>query len=203
MPILIHSTSRFPKLLLFRPVLSFQVDTDKRFQRFAECALPLATEVSKRAMTDVGVRPTDIGRIVVVTSTGVCGPGLDGELVRSIGLHHSVEREVVSFQGCGAGINGLRLACQVRTWSMADRVVSLFLAYESWFKWCYMLLSYVEILLVFSRGRDVSVVFRDSPRGLNIPKDCHVDRVRMRLTAIPPGIFIFGFCFSLCRGTLL
>lgn len=43
----------------------------------------------------------------------VCGPGLDGELVQSIGLNHSVEREVVSFQGCGAGINGLRLASQV------------------------------------------------------------------------------------------
>lgn len=42
----------------------------------------------------------------------VCGPGLDGELVKSIGLNHSVEREVVSFQGCGAGINGLRLASQ-------------------------------------------------------------------------------------------
>lgn len=42
----------------------------------------------------------------------MCGPGLDGELVKSIGLNHSVEREVVSFQGCGAGINGLRLASQ-------------------------------------------------------------------------------------------
>ncbi|CAN0477138.1 unnamed protein product, partial [Hapterophycus canaliculatus] len=40
----------------------------------------------------------------------VCGPGLDGDLVKSIGLNHSVEREAVSFQGCGAGINGLRLA---------------------------------------------------------------------------------------------
>ncbi|CAN0564899.1 unnamed protein product, partial [Laminaria digitata] len=43
----------------------------------------------------------------------VCGPGLDGELVKSIGLKHSVEREAVYFQGCGAGINGLRLASQV------------------------------------------------------------------------------------------
>lgn len=33
-------------------------------------------------------------------------------MVKSIGLNHSVEREVVSFQGCGAGINGLRLASQ-------------------------------------------------------------------------------------------
>ncbi|CAN0479644.1 unnamed protein product, partial [Laminaria digitata] len=39
-------------------------------------------------------------------------PGLDGELVKSIGLNHSVEREAVYFQGCGAGINGLRLASQ-------------------------------------------------------------------------------------------
>ena len=45
----------------------------------------------------------------------VCGPGLDGELVKSIGLKQSVEREAVSFQGCGAGINGLRLASQVMT----------------------------------------------------------------------------------------
>ncbi|CAM9366673.1 unnamed protein product [Ectocarpus sp. 4 AP-2014] len=91
---------------------SLRVNTDRRFQRFAECALPLATEVAKRALREVGVGPADVGRIVVVTSTGVCGPGLDGELVKSIGLNHSVEREVVSFQGCGAGINGLRLASQ-------------------------------------------------------------------------------------------
>lgn len=47
------------------------MNTDRRFQRFAECALPLATEVAKRALREAGVRPSDVGRIVVVTSTGV------------------------------------------------------------------------------------------------------------------------------------
>ncbi|CAN0591682.1 unnamed protein product, partial [Laminaria digitata] len=39
--------------------------------RFAECALPLATSVAKRALREASVRPSDVGRIVVVTSTGV------------------------------------------------------------------------------------------------------------------------------------
>ena len=63
----------------------------------------------------------------VFVSFQVCGPGLDGELVRSIGLNHSVEREVVSFQGCGAGINGLRLASQVETLVLVSRVSSYLL----------------------------------------------------------------------------
>ena len=53
---------------------SFRVNTERRYQRFAECALPLATEVAKRALREVGVGPSDIGRIVVVTSTGVSEP---------------------------------------------------------------------------------------------------------------------------------
>ncbi|CAN0535316.1 unnamed protein product, partial [Laminaria digitata] len=52
---------------------SFEVNTDRRFQKFAECALPLATSVAKKALREVGVRPSDVGRIVVVTSTGVSG----------------------------------------------------------------------------------------------------------------------------------
>lgn len=52
---------------------SFVVNTDRRFQRFADLALPLATTVAKRALREVGVKPSDVGRIVVVTSTGVGG----------------------------------------------------------------------------------------------------------------------------------
>ena len=62
---------RRPLVLCFLCDLSFEVNTDRRFQRFAECALPLATEVAKSALREVGVRPSDVGKIVVVTSTGV------------------------------------------------------------------------------------------------------------------------------------
>lgn len=55
---------------------------------------------------------TWVGHVVCLIEQ-VVGRGLDSELVRAIGLSDSVEREVVSFQGCGAGINGLRLASQV------------------------------------------------------------------------------------------
>lgn len=50
---------------------SFKVSTVERYQRFSECALPLATRVAKKALLQLGVGPSAIGKMVLVTSTGV------------------------------------------------------------------------------------------------------------------------------------
>ncbi|CAM9891654.1 unnamed protein product, partial [Choristocarpus tenellus] len=90
----------------------YTMSSDKRFQRFRECALPLATAVAGRALSQAGVAPSQIGRLVLVTSTGEFGMRLDRDLAKAIGLRDGVDRELVTFQGCGASINGLRLASQ-------------------------------------------------------------------------------------------
>ncbi|CAM9558476.1 unnamed protein product, partial [Discosporangium mesarthrocarpum] len=93
---------------------SFSVSSDRRFERFRRCALPLAAEVAKKALADAKVAPSAIGRLVLVTSTGDFESHLGKDLANAIGLRNGVGRELVSFQGCGGTINGLRLASQVR-----------------------------------------------------------------------------------------
>lgn len=43
----------------------------ERYKRFSECALPLATRVANNVLQQVGVAPSSVGKMVLVTSTGV------------------------------------------------------------------------------------------------------------------------------------
>ncbi|CAM9399797.1 unnamed protein product, partial [Phaeothamnion confervicola] len=95
---------------------SFSVGMERRCEKFRECALPLASEVGRRAMEEAGVRPQEVGLLVLVTTTGVGLPALDADLSRRLGLPQDAERTLMAFMGCGAAVNGFRIA--------ADYVVS-------------------------------------------------------------------------------
>jgi len=58
----------------------------------------------------LGAQAKRISHVIVTTCTGFSAPGLDLELIRSAGLDPAVERTVVGFMGCYAGINALKLA---------------------------------------------------------------------------------------------
>jgi alpha-pyrone synthase len=51
-----------------------------------------------------------INKLVVVSSTGFLGPGLDCALIQELGLGRTTDRSLVGFMGCAAAINGLRIA---------------------------------------------------------------------------------------------
>lgn len=51
-----------------------------------------------------------ITHLVVVTCTGFFAPGVDTELVESLGLRRDVKRTLVGFMGCFAAFNALRAA---------------------------------------------------------------------------------------------
>ena len=46
--------------------------------------------MSARALKDAGVKAEEIGKLVVVSSTGFLGPGLDCSLIKTLGLARSV-----------------------------------------------------------------------------------------------------------------
>jgi predicted naringenin-chalcone synthase len=58
----------------------------------------------------LGAAVKQITHVIVTSCTGVYAPGLDLELVQHLGLNPSVERTMVSFMGCYAAINALKLA---------------------------------------------------------------------------------------------
>ncbi len=66
-----------------------------------------------------------ITHFIVTTCTGLSAPGLDLELVERCGLNPSVERTVVGFMGCYAGINALKLARHIIRSDPKSRVLLL------------------------------------------------------------------------------
>ena len=93
----------------------------QRMQLYAECAVPLATEVAGKAIAiasqrsaptiDVATIIESIGLIVFVTSTGFLAPGVDTKVIENLGLRRNIARIPVNFMGCAAGVTGLRVAC--------------------------------------------------------------------------------------------
>lgn len=72
----------------------------------------VAPELAARAVENLGLgaQANAITHLIVVSCTGFSAPGLDFELMARFGLDTSVERTLVGFMGCYAGINGLKLA---------------------------------------------------------------------------------------------
>ncbi|KAL6850814.1 polyketide synthase pks18 [Amphichorda felina] len=94
------------------PAFDRRMAIRKRMDLFLEHAVPLAVEVSLRALASarVGNHAEDIGLLVLVTSTGFVAPGVDVAVAQGLGLSPSVARVVVNFMGCAAAMNGLRAA---------------------------------------------------------------------------------------------
>jgi alpha-pyrone synthase len=94
----------------FYPENSYSVSVQERLTKFKEVAVPLVTEVCKKAIAESGIPLDEIGKLVVVSSTGFLGPSLDCELIKTLGLPRSVDRALIGFMGCAAAMNGFRTA---------------------------------------------------------------------------------------------
>lgn len=88
----------------------YQVPVDVRLDKFKEKAVPLVSDVARRAIKEANIDVTDVAKLVVVSSTGFLGPGLDCELIKNLGLARSVDRTLIGFMGCAAAMNGFRNA---------------------------------------------------------------------------------------------
>ena len=89
---------------------SFSLPVQVRQDKYKEVAVPLVTDVCKRAIADAKVSIDSIHKLVVVSSTGFLGPSLDCELIKTLGLPRSTDRSLVGFMGCAAAMNGYRIA---------------------------------------------------------------------------------------------
>ena len=84
-----------------------------RMQLYKQYAVPLAKQVVGKALAAGGGENIKelISLIVFVSSTGFVAPGVDAELIKSLGLRRDIARVTVNFMGCAAAMNGLRVAC--------------------------------------------------------------------------------------------
>lgn len=80
--------------------------TSARMQAYARYAPALAL----RAIAALDFDPASVTHIVVASCTGFVAPGIDQIIARSLGLNPSVERCLIGFMGCYAGVTALRTA---------------------------------------------------------------------------------------------
>ena len=82
--------------------------TARRMEAYRKYALPLALKAVE------GLNRPDrlkhITHLIVVSCTGMYAPGLDIEIIRSMGLPTSVRRTAVNFMGCYAAFNAIKIA---------------------------------------------------------------------------------------------
>jgi alpha-pyrone synthase len=83
-------------------------DTEIRMRFYERHAFSLA----KRALDqlDFTALKDSITHLIFTTCTGFYAPGIDLQVVEHYGLNSSVERTILGFMGCYAGLNALKLA---------------------------------------------------------------------------------------------
>lgn len=82
-----------------------------------------ATELALRAVAALGEAPASFTHIVVGSCTGFTAPGLDQILARRLGMSAALERTLVGFMGCYAGVSTLRTAYHIVRSDPAARVL--------------------------------------------------------------------------------
>ncbi len=80
--------------------------TSARMAAYGEYAPALALA----AIAKLSFDPAQITHLVVVSCTGFVAPGIDQIIARKLGLSVQVERTLIGFMGCYAGVTGLRTA---------------------------------------------------------------------------------------------
>ncbi|MEL7368358.1 MAG: type III polyketide synthase [Myxococcota bacterium] len=84
--------------------------TADRMALYREKSIELAENAARRALADADIPAEAITHVVVSTCTGFFAPGPDVMLMERLGLAPHVQRSILGFMGCYAGINGLRAA---------------------------------------------------------------------------------------------
>jgi prepilin-type processing-associated H-X9-DG protein len=84
--------------------------TKKRLEQFEHHALQLSLAAIRQMSNDHVNILDGITHIIVVCCTGMYAPGLDIELVKELRLPSSVKRTCITFMGCYAAFNAIKVA---------------------------------------------------------------------------------------------
>ncbi len=85
--------------------------TKKRLDIFREHSLKISLEAISNCLDRrPGFDKKSLTHLVVVSCTGMYAPGLDIDIIKSMGLSFNIQRLCINFMGCYAAFNGLKLA---------------------------------------------------------------------------------------------
>ncbi len=80
-------------------------------EKYREEALPLSVKAIESCLqSQNAIEKSEITHLVLVSCTGMYAPGLDIDIIETLGLKNTVERTCITFMGCYAAINGIKTA---------------------------------------------------------------------------------------------
>ncbi len=129
-----------------------------------------APQLARKALDKLSLSEEErdaVTHVIVTSCTGLYAPGLDFEVVNHLGLNPSVERTMIGFMGCYAGINALKSAHHIVRSVPEARVVVLNLELCSLHFQETRELEQVLSFLVFADGCAASLISAE-PKGLAI-----------------------------------
>ncbi len=140
-------------------------NTEARMQFYERYAFTLA----KQALDQLGLETCKdtITHLILTTCTGFYAPGIDLEIIAHYGLNMSVERTIIGFMGCYAGLNALKLARHIVRSEPSSKVVIVNL------ELCTIHLQEIDNLeqvlsfMIFADGCSASLVSAD-PMGIEL-----------------------------------
>src|SRR5258707_1384803 len=102
----------------------------ERNRRYLATALDLLESATGRALDRAGIAATEIGAIVVVSTTGIATPSLDALLMERMRLLPNVQRLPIFGLGCAGG--GIRVARAATEGAAIPRTAGLPLRVRLW-----------------------------------------------------------------------
>jgi predicted naringenin-chalcone synthase len=97
--------------------------TESRMVIYEKYAGRLASRAGRAAMGRAGLSPEAVTHLITVSCTGFYAPGLDFDVIRSLGLPASVQRVQLGFMGCQAVLNALRVALAIAKCDAQARIL--------------------------------------------------------------------------------
>jgi predicted naringenin-chalcone synthase len=112
--------SFYPNTKNFEPFPS----TATRMREYQKHAISLSTAAIKNCLEDrPAIAPAEITHLITVSCTGMYAPGLDIEIVKTLGFQKNVQRTCINFMGCYAAFNAIKLAHAICTASPLAKVL--------------------------------------------------------------------------------
>ena len=103
----------------------FTIDPNTLARRFLTHAPLLASQAGERALSQAGLRATQIDAVVVSTCTGYLCPGLSGYVAERLGLRSDVQAFDLVGPGCAAALPNLMLGQALLAGGACEHVLSI------------------------------------------------------------------------------
>lgn len=99
----------FPKNKELNPFPS----TKSRMEVYRKAAPKIALAAIEDCLSGCDAKVSSISHLIVISCTGMYAPGLEIDLINSLGMKNSVERYAIQFMGCYAAFSGLKMADRI------------------------------------------------------------------------------------------